>query len=212
MRRQLTAYVGGDDFARLKEEAEEAGLSLSRYIQERLVHSNGQSTISLSESKLVATEKRIIDANRSFIAQAIRPLSKQVTMLLAMLDQFALSMLTHLPEIPEAQREQALASGERRHHGWRLEARGRGIFRSFFREGYRRGWRSSRGRQVLRVDRAGSQREERRQEENFCKRAQAICSTPHNPATTVYFCISDQGMHFGERAVSIKRFLQGRQR
>ena len=42
-------------------------------------------------------------------------------MLLAMLDQFALSMLTHLPEIPEAQREQALASGERRHHGWRLE-------------------------------------------------------------------------------------------
>ena len=51
----------------------------------------------------------------------MRPLSKQVTMLLAMLDQFALSMLTHLPEIPEAQREQALASGERRHHGWRLE-------------------------------------------------------------------------------------------
>jgi hypothetical protein len=105
----------------LKEEAEEAGLSLSRYIQERLVHSNGHSTVSLSESKLVATEKRIIDANRSFIAQAIRPLSKQVTMLLAMLDQFALSMLTHLPEIPEAQREQALSSGERRHHGWRLE-------------------------------------------------------------------------------------------
>ncbi len=34
---------------------------------------------------------------------------------------FALSMLTHLPEIPEAQRERALASGERRHHGWRLE-------------------------------------------------------------------------------------------
>jgi hypothetical protein len=121
LRRQLTAYVGGDDFARLKEEAEEAGLSLSRYIQERLVHSSGHSTVSLSESKLVATEKRIIDANRSFIVQAIRPLSKQVTMLLTMLDQFALSMLTHLPEIPEAQRDQALASGERRHHGWRLE-------------------------------------------------------------------------------------------
>ena len=121
MRRQLTAYVSGDDLARLKEEAEAAGLSLSRYIQERLVHSNGQTTVSLSESKLVATEKRIIDANRSFIAQAIRPLSKQATMLLAMLDQFALSMLTHLPEIPEAQRDQALASGERRHHGWRLE-------------------------------------------------------------------------------------------
>jgi hypothetical protein len=121
LRRQLTAYVSGDDFARLKEEAEAVGLSLSRYIQERLVQSNGRAAVSLSESKLAATEKKIIDANRSFIAQAIRPLNKQVTMLLAMLDQFALSMLTHLPEIPEAQREQALASGERRHHGWRLE-------------------------------------------------------------------------------------------
>jgi hypothetical protein len=121
LRRQLTAYVSGDDFARLKEEAEEAGLSLSRYIQERLVNSNGHSVVRLSESRLAATEKKIIDANRSFIGQAIRPLSKQVTMLLAMLDQFALSILTHLSEIPEAQREQALASGERRHHGWRLE-------------------------------------------------------------------------------------------
>jgi hypothetical protein len=121
LRRQLTAYVSGDDFARLKEEVAAAGLSLSRYIQERLVQSNGRAAVSLSEAKLAATEKKIIDANRTYIAQAIRTLSKQVTMLLAMLDQFALSMLTHLPEIPEAQREQALTSGERRHHGWRLE-------------------------------------------------------------------------------------------
>jgi hypothetical protein len=105
----------------LKEEAEAVGLSLSRYIQERLVHSNGRAAVSLSEAKLAATEKKIIDMSRTYIAQAIRPLTKQVTMLLAMLDQFALSMLTHLPEIPESQREQALASGERRHHGWRLE-------------------------------------------------------------------------------------------
>jgi hypothetical protein len=121
LRRQLTAYVGGDDFDRLKEEAEEAGLSLSRYIQERLVQSDGRTAVSLSEAKLAASEKRIIDANRTCITQAIRPLSKQVTMLLSMLDQFALSMLTHLPEISAAQREQALASGERRHQGWRLE-------------------------------------------------------------------------------------------
>ena len=121
MRRQLTAYVGDDDFARLKEEAEEAGVSLSRYIKERLVQSNGSTAVSLSEAKLAASEKRIIDANRAYITQAIRPLNKRITMLLSMLDQFALSMLTHLPEIPEAQHEQALASGERRHRGWRLE-------------------------------------------------------------------------------------------
>ena len=81
MRRQLTAYVGGDDFARLKEEAAAADLSLSRYIQERLVQSNGLAAVSLSETKLAATEKKIIDANRTYIAQAIRTLSKQVTML-----------------------------------------------------------------------------------------------------------------------------------
>ena len=44
-------------------------------------------------------------------------------MLLAMLDQFALSMLTHLPEIPEAQREQALATEPRRHRGLRARSR-----------------------------------------------------------------------------------------
>ena len=45
----------------------------------------------------------------------------QLTTLLTMLDQFALSMLSHLPEIPEAQRKTALASGQRRHRGWRAE-------------------------------------------------------------------------------------------
>jgi hypothetical protein len=121
LRRQLTAYIGDDDFDRLKEEADEAGLSLSRYIKERLVRPNGSTAVSLSEAKLAASEKRIIEANRAHMTQALRSLNKRITMLLAMLDQFALSMLTHLPEIPGAQHEQALASGERRHRGWRLE-------------------------------------------------------------------------------------------
>jgi hypothetical protein len=121
LRRQLTAYVCGDDFDRLKEEAQDAGLSLSRYIQERLVHSNGRTTANVSESKLAEFQKKIIDANRTQVAQAIRPIARQLTMLLTMFDQFALSMLTHLPEIPESLREQALVSGERRHRGWRLE-------------------------------------------------------------------------------------------
>ncbi len=121
MRRQLTAYLSDDNFARLKEEAEEAGLSLSRLIQERLVYSNGHSGGGVSDSTLAAAERRIISANRTHVDQAVRPLREQLAMLLTMLDQFALSMLTHMPEIPEGKREQALASGERRHHGWRLE-------------------------------------------------------------------------------------------
>jgi hypothetical protein len=121
LRRQLTAYIGDDDFDRLKEETDEAGVSLSRYIKERLVCSNGSAAVSLSDIKLAASEKRIIEANRAYITQTNRSLNKKITMLLAMLDQFALSMLTHLPEIHEAHHEQALASGERRHRGWRLE-------------------------------------------------------------------------------------------
>ncbi len=121
MRRQLTTYLSDDNFARLKAEADDAGLSLSRLIQERLLYSNSHWGGGVSESMLAAAERRIINANRTYVEQATRPLSKQLTMLLTMLDQFALSMLTHLPEIPEAKREQALASGERRHHGWRLE-------------------------------------------------------------------------------------------
>ena len=121
MRRQLTAYVSGDDFNRLKEEAQDAGLSLSRYIQERLVHSNGRSNANMSESRLAEIQRKIVEANRAQVAQALRPIARQLTMLLTMLDQFALSMLTHVPEIPETLREQALVSGERRHRGWRLE-------------------------------------------------------------------------------------------
>ena len=48
-------------------------------------------------------------------------MARQLTTLLTMLDQFALSMLIHLPEIPESQRKQAIAAGDRRHRGWRFE-------------------------------------------------------------------------------------------
>ena len=121
MRRQLTAYVTDEEFTQLRTEAEERGISLSRYIMERLVHGSGHAGIALSDSRLAATEKRLVDANRASIAQSIKPIARQLTTLLTMLDQFALSTLIHLPEVPEPQRKQAIAAGERRHRGWRLE-------------------------------------------------------------------------------------------
>ena len=117
MRRQLTAYVSEEDFNRLRSEADERGITLSRYIKERLFQSDGQRGLTFSETILVATEKRLIEADRSSLTQALRPLAQQLTTLLGMLDQFALSMLSHLPEIPEGQRKQALASNARRHRG-----------------------------------------------------------------------------------------------
>jgi hypothetical protein len=121
VRRQITAYLSEDEFVRLRSEADERGITLSRYIKERLFQSEGTSGLTFSDATLRATEKRIVEANRTSAAQNLKPIAQQLTTLLAMLDQFALSMLSHLPEIPEAQRKQALASGVRRHRGWRAE-------------------------------------------------------------------------------------------
>ncbi len=121
MRRQVTAYISDEDFGRLREEAEGRGITLSRYMKERLFQTEGTGGLTYSDATLAATEKRIIEAQRAAVAQSLRPLAQQLTTLLAMLDQFALSMLSHLPEIPEAQRKPALASGQRRHRGWRAE-------------------------------------------------------------------------------------------
>ena len=121
MRRQLTAYVSEEDFNRLRTEADERGITLSRYIKERLFQPDGRSGLTFSDAILAATEKRLVEADRCSLAQGLKPIAQQLTTLLAMLDQFALSILSHLPEIPEAQRKQALTSGARRHHGWRAE-------------------------------------------------------------------------------------------
>ena len=121
MRRQITAYLSEEDFTKLRDEAEERGITLSRYIKERLFQSESGGGLTFSDAMLAATEKRIVEADRAAVAQSLKPIAQQMTTLLAMLDQFALSVLSHLPEIPEAQRKQALASGARRPRGWRAE-------------------------------------------------------------------------------------------
>jgi hypothetical protein len=110
-----------EEFHRLRDEAEERGLSLSRYVKERLFHSDEDSTVIQSDAALKAAEKRIIQAARSSTAESLKPIRHELTTLLAMVDQFALSMLSHLPEIPEPQRRQALLSGQRRHRGLQIE-------------------------------------------------------------------------------------------
>lgn len=121
MRRQVTAYLSEEEFVRLRDEADERGVTLSRYIKERLFQSDGGGGLTFSDAQLAAAEKRIIEAGRASAIQSQKPIAQQLTTLLAMLDQFALSVLSHLPEIPEAQRKSALASGARRHRGWRAE-------------------------------------------------------------------------------------------
>jgi len=120
VRKQVSTYVTEEEFKLLHEEAEELGISVSRYIKEKLVSSGGVTGAIISDSRLAASEKRIIESLR-IITNSVRPLALQLTTLLTMLDQFALSVLIHTPEIPEGQRKQAIAAGERRHRGWRVE-------------------------------------------------------------------------------------------
>ena len=42
MRRQLTAYLSEDEFHRLRDEADERGITLSRYVKERLFQSEAR--------------------------------------------------------------------------------------------------------------------------------------------------------------------------
>ena len=121
MRRQISTYVTEDEFNQLHLEAAEHGISVSRYIKEKLVRSGGRSGATISDARFAASEKRVIESLRTAITNGVRPLAQQLTTLLTMLDQFALSVLIHTPEIPEAQRKQAIAAGERRHRGWRAE-------------------------------------------------------------------------------------------
>jgi hypothetical protein len=121
MRRQLTAYLSEEEYHRLRDEADERGITLSRYVKERLFQGEAGAGLTLSDVTLAATEKGIIQAMRTAGAESLKPIALQLTTLLTMLDHFALSVLSHLPEIPEAQRKTALASGQRRHRGWRTE-------------------------------------------------------------------------------------------
>jgi hypothetical protein len=121
MRRQLTSYLSEEEYHRLRDEADDRGITLSRYVKERLFHGDAASGLTLSDATLAATEKRLMQGMRTAGAESLKPLALQLTTLLTMLDHFALSLLSHLPEIPEAQRKTALASGQRRHRGWRAE-------------------------------------------------------------------------------------------
>ena len=121
MRRQLTAYLSEEEYQRLRDEADQRGVTLSRFVKERLFVSDGKASHCFSDAALAALEKRIINGNRSVAAEGLKPIAQQLTTALAMIDQFVLSALIHLPEIPEEERKEALASGERRHAGWRAE-------------------------------------------------------------------------------------------
>ena len=73
MRRQVTAYLSEEEFVRLRGEADERGITLSRYIKERLFQSEGTGGLTYSDAMLAAAEKRIIEATRTSVTQSLKP-------------------------------------------------------------------------------------------------------------------------------------------
>lgn len=56
MRRQVTAYLSEEEFVRLRDEADERGITLSRYIKERLFQSDAGGGLTFSDAQLAAAE------------------------------------------------------------------------------------------------------------------------------------------------------------
>ncbi len=120
MRRKVTVYLTDEELSQMRRAAARRRLSLSRHMMERLISAeHEENAVALNGGELAA-EQGFAKAVEAAVGRAVRPLSQNLGILTAMLDQLALSMLINTPEVPEAKREQALAVGERRHHGWRL--------------------------------------------------------------------------------------------
>ena len=125
MKRHVAVYLENDELARFQREADRRRISLSRYLKERLTEppAGGDQieAAALMHPPLATNEKALEKTVRAAVARELKPVVEHLDLLAAMLDQFALSMLIHTAEIPEAQKKQAIASGKRRHQGWRTE-------------------------------------------------------------------------------------------
>jgi hypothetical protein len=119
MKRHLAIYVEEHEFVQLKDEARRRRTSLSRYVHDRLLE-NGEAMEFEYQSPGRTLRGAANDnaTTRAALAEELKPLSRQVGILTAMLDQFVLIILTNTPEIPESRNEQTIAAGERRHRGW----------------------------------------------------------------------------------------------
>jgi hypothetical protein len=124
MKRHLAIYVENEEFAQLKQEAARRKISLSRHVKERLLGSRAGAAEPSAESAefwLQAAEQRFVKAAATAAEHGGRGLAENLRTVIVMLDQLVRSTLTHLPEIPEAHKERALAAGERRHRAWQQE-------------------------------------------------------------------------------------------
>jgi hypothetical protein len=128
MRRKVTVYLTDVELAQLKKEAARRRVSLSRYMTEQLapVREPYEGDVpALNGGALsAAIEKRMADSIRRAIGERADALTENLRTVMVMLDQLVLTTLVHLPEIPEAQKQQRLAAGKQRHREWEHQVEG----------------------------------------------------------------------------------------
>ncbi len=125
MRRKITVYLTDEELAQLRKEAARRRVSLSRYMTEQVAPARDQHDGDASAANggvlPAALEKRLAESVRRAVAERADGLAENLRTVMVMLDQLVRSTLTHLPEIPEAQKQQRIAAGEQRHRGWQRE-------------------------------------------------------------------------------------------
>jgi len=128
VRPRITVYLSEGQLDYLRPEAAKRRRSLSSYITDCLLDYHVEAapvpkTSTESSPPFSAllrdTEERISAEIEKRTSGASTQLSKQLMVLTAMFDRFVLSNLVHTPEVPEANRSDAISSGERRYANWR---------------------------------------------------------------------------------------------
>jgi hypothetical protein len=121
VRPKITIYVTDQELAGLKREATHRRLSISRYAKERLLPQDLEVPGEGRHGQVPpAAENRLVEAVRGAVAGGNRSVLDQLNTMIVMLDQFALTVMMHLAEIPEVQRERTRATADRRHRDWQL--------------------------------------------------------------------------------------------
>lgn len=124
----LTLHLSEAQLDYLRREAAKRRRSLSSYVTDCLLDYHVESapvpkTSAESSPPFSAllrdTEERISAEIGKRTSGASTQLSKQLMVLTAMFDRFVLSNLVHTPEVPEANRSNAISSSERRYANWR---------------------------------------------------------------------------------------------
>ena len=132
--RPLRTHLTADDHERLEREAAARGITVSQCMRDCLheyfafraelataLDTPDQATrtpTGLIHSLLAQTEGRLVAALDALAAAVARG-REEVRLVQAMLDRLAFLYLTHTPEVTMPQRDEAFASGTRRHTTWR---------------------------------------------------------------------------------------------